>query len=159
MLDHNKHQACSSRTPPRNINLQWCLVENFACPPSLSYRPSESFSCLADQWSFSTSSLLPSIPCVSLPDLIAATAREQWNVGCRFGQPQHCSALFRNCARMVDRVKYKRSCLADPSFLVVVTVVYIQERLRLMEPISTFCNFQFLRRLLSRSTSTAVSTC
>ena len=73
----------------------------------------------------------------------------------RFGQPQHCSALVRNCARMIDRVRYKRSCLADPSFRVVVTFVYIQERLRLIEP-STFCNFQFLRRLLPRSTSTAL---
>ena len=54
-----------------------------------------------------------------------ATAREQENVGGRFGQPQYCSAWFCNCARMIDRVKYKRSCLADPSFVVVVTIVFI----------------------------------
>ena len=24
----HKHQACSSRTPPRDIDLQWCLVED-----------------------------------------------------------------------------------------------------------------------------------
>ena len=31
------------------INLRWCLVEDIACPLSSSYRPSKSFSCLADQ--------------------------------------------------------------------------------------------------------------
>ena len=61
-----------------------------------------------------------------------ATAREQQNVGGRFGQTQHCSALFRKCSRMIDRVRYKRSCLSDPSFLVVVTTEYIQERLLLV---------------------------
>ena len=30
----HKHQACSSRTPPRDIDLQWCLVEDTACPQS-----------------------------------------------------------------------------------------------------------------------------
>ena len=36
------HQACSSRTPPRDIGLQWCLVEDTACPHSSSYLPSKS---------------------------------------------------------------------------------------------------------------------
>ena len=68
-----KHQACSSRTPPRDINLQWCLAEDIACPHSSSYPPSKSSSCLADrrfsqphycfpQWlasAFLTSSLRP----------------------------------------------------------------------------------------------------
>ena len=152
--DHNKHQACSSRTPLRDIDLQWCLVEDIACLHSSSYLPSMSSSCLADQrfsqphhcfpqWLasvFLTSSLYP------------ATDREQQNVGSRLGQPQSCSALFPEGSRRIDRARCKQPCL------VIVTVVYMQERHRLIASISTFCNFRFLRRLLSRSSSTAVFT-
>ena len=92
------------------IDLQWCLVEGTACPHSSSYLPSKLFSCLADQrfsqphhcfpqWLasvFLTSSLYPT------------TAREQQNVGDRFGQTQHCSALLHGGSRRIDRVHVRR---------------------------------------------------
>ena len=136
------------------IDLQWCLVEGTACPHSSSYLPSKLFSCLADQrfsqphhcfpqWLasvFLTSSLYPT------------TTREQQNVGGRFGQPQHCSALLLCGSRRIDRARCKRPCL------VIVTIAYMQERHRLTASISTFCNFRFLQRLLSRLSSTSFVT-
>ena len=153
-----QHQACSSSTPPRDIDLQWCLVEGTACPHSSSYPPSKSFSCLADQRFFQPHHCFPQglASAFLTSSLRLATAREQ-NVGGRFGQPQRCSALFRKCSRMIDRVKYNRSCLSDPSFLVVVTIVQIQERLSPSENthqhVLQLSLLRRSRRVLSRSIS------
>ena len=86
---------------------------------------------------------LPATARVGLPDLIVVSCNGSRAMGGRFGQPKHCSALFRKCSRMIDQVSYKRSCLPDPSFLVVMTIPYIQERLLPIASISTFCNCRF----------------
>ena len=144
--EQNNHQACSSRTPPRDIDLQWCLVEDTACPHSSSYPPSKSFSCVADQRFSQPHHCLPQwLASIFLTSsLRPATAREQQNVGGRLGN--HSIAPHSE-QRIDDRAKCVRLRRSSASFtmfsmsLSTVTSSYIQERLLRISPISTSCNF------------------
>ena len=67
-------------------------------------------------------------------------------MGCRLGQPQHCSAcrMYSNTLRR-PRTMNRPSAFDfrryGASFMLIVTVLDIQERFVLISSISTFCNW------------------
>ena len=78
---HDKHQACSSRTPPRDIDFSDVSLKTLLVLVLRSiFHPSHT--CLMDSSVLPTSSLPP------------ATACEQSVCGRPPGQPQRCSALI-----------------------------------------------------------------
>ena len=142
----NNHQACSSRTPPRDSHLQWCLVEDTACPHSSSYPPSKSFSCLADQRFSQPHHCLPQwLASIFLTSsLRPATAREQENVGgrlCNHSIAPHCKRRIDDRAKCVRLRRSSASLTMLSMSLFIVTISYKQERLLLISPNSTSCNF------------------
>ena len=111
-------------------------------------RPSPS-SCFADQrfsqphhcfpqrlaLAFLTSSLRP------------ATAREQWNVGARFRQPQHCSEFFRECPRISSPLspihllgrRHTRTSPSDITHQHVLQLSLLRRSRRAMSPTNLSC--------------------
>ena len=126
------HQACSSRTPPRDIDLQRCLVrlvEDTACPQSPSYHPSKSFSCMTDQ-RFSQ-------PHRCLPQWFASNQ----SVGCRLGNHN-----VPRCVYIEGRLCQVRSTSSFPQVLHDPrSIHYIQERFLLRyHPLAASVVFAFL---------------
>ena len=127
---------------PRDIDLQWCLVElveDTACPEESSYLPSKSSACLANRW-FSQPHhcflqwLASVFPTSSLPP---AVVREQSVCGWPPGQPHPCSASSEKCSLFVDRPKSDR--LRFPR------THYIQERFLLrFRPLAASAVLAFL---------------
>ena len=76
IVESHKHQARSSRTPPRDIDVPWCLVEDTACTQSSFV--SSVCTCLAERQS----------PDPSLPAAMGCEQSVCWRPP---GEPQRCS--------------------------------------------------------------------